>query len=100
MNSCSYNPYFLPLIQTSYFTICLQVLEKRGIGRDYPIAMDPVYAVGADPYYTKHYGYPTYPTYPRAYMGPMAPEYYARPYPAIGYGEPTKDMYQWREVES
>ncbi|GFN79853.1 voltage-dependent calcium channel gamma-5 subunit [Plakobranchus ocellatus] len=71
-----------------------EVLEKRGIARDYPIAMEPVYAVGTDPYYSKHYGYP------RAYLGPMAPEYYARPYPSIGYGDPTKDIYQWREIES
>ena len=61
------------------------------------MAMEPVYAVGADPYYTKAYGYP------RAYMGPMgpvAPEMYARAYPAIGYGEPQKDMWHWREIDS
>lgn len=71
-----------------------EVLEKRGLGRDYPIALDPVYAVGADPYYSKHYGYP------RAYLGPMAPEYYARPYPAVGYADPGKEMWGWREIES
>ena len=80
--------------RNNFLNFDCQVLEKRGIGRDYPIAMDPVYAVGADPYYSKHYGYP------RAYLGPMAPEYYARPYPAIGYGDPSKDMWQWREIDS
>ncbi|KAK0048615.1 transmembrane protein 178B, partial [Biomphalaria pfeifferi] len=70
-----------------------EVLEKQK-GRDYPIAMEPVYAVGTDPYYTKSYGYP------RAYLGPMAPEYYARSYPAVGYGDPSKDMWHWREMES
>ncbi|CAL1527483.1 unnamed protein product [Lymnaea stagnalis] len=70
-----------------------EVLEKHR-GRDFPIAMEPVYAVGADPYYTKSYGYP------RAYLGPLAPEYYARGYPTVGYGDPHKDMWHWREMES
>lgn len=70
-----------------------EVLEKHRV-RDYPIAMEPVYAVGADPYYTKHYGYP------RAYLGPLAPEYYARNYPAYAYGDPQKDTWQWREIDS
>ncbi|CAG5126507.1 unnamed protein product [Candidula unifasciata] len=70
-----------------------EILEKHKV-RDYPIAMEPVYAVGADPYYNKHYGYP------RAYLGPLAPEYYARSYPTISYGDPHKDTWQWREIES
>ncbi|BFZ03177.1 hypothetical protein BsWGS_06216 [Bradybaena similaris] len=70
-----------------------EILEKHKV-RDYPIAMEPVYAVGADPYYTKHYGYP------RAYLGPLAPEYYARSYPTISYGDPHKDTWQWREIDS
>ncbi|XP_059155589.1 transmembrane protein 178B-like [Physella acuta] len=70
-----------------------EVLEKQR-PRDYPIAMEPVYAVGSDPYYTKQYGYP------RAYLGPMAPEYYARSYPTLSYGDPSKDMWHWREIES
>lgn len=70
-----------------------EVLDKASM-RDRPMGMEPVYAVGTDAYYNKHYGYP------RAYLGPMAPEYYARPYPAIGYGDPHKDMWHWREVDS
>uniref|UniRef100_A0A0B7BIN7 Uncharacterized protein n=1 Tax=Arion vulgaris TaxID=1028688 RepID=A0A0B7BIN7_9EUPU len=70
-----------------------EILEKHKV-RDYPIAMEPVYAVGTDPYYTKHYGHP------RAYMGPLAPEYYARNYPTIAYGDHQKDMWQWREIDS
>ena len=67
-------------------------LEKNRV----PMQMEPVYAVGSDPYYaSKSYGYP------RAYLGPMAqPEMYARGYPPIGYGEPAKDMWHWREIES
>ncbi|BFZ17450.1 hypothetical protein BsWGS_20488 [Bradybaena similaris] len=70
-----------------------EVLHKSR-PRDYPGSMEPVYAIGADPYYTKHYGYP------RAFLGPMAPEYYARTYPAIGYGDPRNDIWHWREVDS
>lgn len=74
----------------------LDKARPRDYRGDYPMAMEPVYAVGADPYYNKSYGYP------RAYMGGpvQQPEVYARAYPAIGYGEPQKDMWHWREVES
>ncbi|CAG5126871.1 unnamed protein product [Candidula unifasciata] len=70
-----------------------EVLHKSR-HRNYPGPVDPVYAIGADPYYTKHYGYP------RAFLGPLAPDYYARTYPAIGYGDPRNDIWHWREVES
>ncbi|XP_012936906.1 transmembrane protein 178B [Aplysia californica] len=70
-----------------------EILEK-GRGRDFPIAMEPVYAVGSDPYLNKTYGYP------RAYLSPMAPDMYARGYPTIGYGEPNKDMWHWQEIDS
>ncbi|KAK7501916.1 hypothetical protein BaRGS_00006668, partial [Batillaria attramentaria] len=77
-------------------------LEKESThrGRDYPIAMEPVYAV-EDPYMAKPYGpYAGYPpTYghPRAYQGPYlvdSPRY------AIGYGDPQRDMWAMREVAS
>lgn len=72
-------------------------LEKESSGhrgRDYPIAMEPVYAM-EDPYLVKPYGpYATY-GHPRAYQGPYlvdSPRY------AIGYGDPQRDMWSMREA--
>lgn len=82
-------------------------LEKdsshRGGRGDYPIAMEPVYAM-EDPYMAKPYGpqplYP-YPTmgHPRAYPGPylMAPE---SPRYAVGYGDTQRDIWTLREASS
>ncbi|KAL8590648.1 hypothetical protein ACOMHN_067427 [Nucella lapillus] len=82
-------------------------LEKdsshRGGRADYPIAMEPVYAM-EDPYMVKpyspqpHYPYPTM-GHPRAYPGPYlmsndSPRY------AVGYGDPQRDIWTMREVAS
>ena len=79
-------------------------LEKESHrGRDYPIAMEPIYAV-EDPYLVKPYGaqsmygYPGPMAHPRAYPGPyMAPD---TPRYAVGYGDPQRDMWAMREVSS
>ncbi|XP_076442523.1 uncharacterized protein LOC143281275 [Babylonia areolata] len=77
---------------------------QRG-GRDFPIAMEPVYAM-EDPYLAKGYGtHPVYPAayptlgHPRAYPGPylMAPD---NPRYAIGYGDPQRDIWTMREAAS
>lgn len=75
--------------------------ESHRSGRDYPIAMEPVYAM-EDPYMVKPYAQPyaAYPTlgHPRAYPGPYviadSPRY------AVGYGDPQRDMWAMREVQS
>lgn len=67
--------------------------------RDYPIAMEPMYAM-EDPYMVKPYAVQSpYAAYPRAYNGPYlvaadSPRY------AVGYGDPQRDMWAMREVQS
>uniref|UniRef100_A0A0B7AG52 Uncharacterized protein n=2 Tax=Arion vulgaris TaxID=1028688 RepID=A0A0B7AG52_9EUPU len=68
-----------------------EILHKS---RHYPVPLEPLYAYEGDQYYPNYYGNP------RAFQGPLAPEYYARPYPMIGYGDPGNDIWHWKEVES
>lgn len=71
-------------------------------GRDYPIALEPMYAV-EDPYVIKPYAGPSPyaypPTYghPRAYTGPYILE---SPRYAIGYGSEGRDLWTMREMSS
>ena len=73
--------------------------ESQGRGRDYPMVMEPYYAM-EDPYMMKPYGLqyvPAYPVlgHPGAYPGPMTlndPRY------DIGYGDSQRDLWQYREV--